>query len=59
MQILTHIIEHTDPDAEINTPNLSGSGGYSDDGQAGVNVSNVGGGGGDDDNDILFEENSC
>jgi hypothetical protein len=51
------VIEHSDPDTKINSPNLSGSGGFSDDSQAGVNVSNDDGGG--DDNDILFKENSC
>jgi hypothetical protein len=51
MQILILIIEHTDPGAEINRPDLSDSGGYSDDGHAGVNVSNEDVGGGCDDND--------
>jgi hypothetical protein len=31
------VIEHSDPDAKINKPDLSGSGGYSDNGQAGAN----------------------
>jgi hypothetical protein len=43
------IVEHSDPDAKINKPDLSDSGGNSDDGQAVANVG--GGGGGDDDED--------
>jgi hypothetical protein len=42
------IIEHSDPDAKINEPDLSDSGGNSDDGQASTNVFDDDGDGGDD-----------
>jgi hypothetical protein len=46
-----YIIEHSDPHTEINEPDLSDSGGNSDDAQACTNVVDDGGGGGGDDND--------